>query len=127
MRPRPITKLLGVNSTERAVLAVAALAGQRADLVERARVEQRVDALAHRQLAPGVLALDLLRATHGVGQRLAPMQLVDVVLPGHASPMVTPRSLGAGRDPSISARLADTSAWVKRARKVGAGGSVGPF
>ncbi len=77
----PHYEVAGGERLELAVLAVAALAGQRADLVEGVRVEQRVDALAHRELAPRVLPLDLLRTAHGVSQGLTPVQLVDVVLP----------------------------------------------
>ena len=59
---------------------VGAVAGQHVELVERARVEQELDALAGEQLALGVLALDralrpgverLLLALGQLGQPLA--------------------------------------------------------
>ena len=68
---------------ERALLVVARLAGDRADLVERTRVEQAGDALAHRQLAAVVLTLDLVRPAHSAPEFLAFAQFVDFRLPGH--------------------------------------------
>jgi len=67
------------------VLAViGGLAGDGADLVEGALVDQPVDALAHGQPAAIVLALDLVRPAHLPRQRLAPTQFFQFRLPGHA-------------------------------------------
>ena len=62
----------------------------RADLVEAVRVEQRGDALAHRELAGIVLALDLVRPAHLARQRLAPAQFLDVAVPAHLSTSLDP-------------------------------------
>src|SRR5438132_3181873 len=51
---------------------------ERAHLVERARVEQRVDSLAHGEAARRVLTRHLLGPTHLVSHRLAPTQLLDL-------------------------------------------------
>ena len=66
-----------------AIGAVFGPAGDGADLVERIRIEQSLDTLAHRQLAAVALALDLVFAAHLAGQGLATAQLVDFRLPGH--------------------------------------------
>ena len=59
---------------------VGAVAGEQVELVERARVEQVLDALAGEHLALGVLALDGPRRP-GVERLLAPLaQVVDLVL-----------------------------------------------
>src|SRR5439155_5509415 len=55
--------------------------GQAAVLDEAARVEQRVDALAHRPLAGGALAADQLGAAHRVGPLAPAAQVLDQRLP----------------------------------------------
>ncbi len=62
---------------------VGRLAGDAADLVEGAGIEHLVDALAHREALVVVLALDLLRAAHLVGELLTRPKLVDFLLPAH--------------------------------------------
>ena len=68
---------------ERARLVVTRLAGDGADLVERARIEYAGDALAHRQLAAVMVALDLVRPAHSAPELLALAQFVYFRLPGH--------------------------------------------
>ena len=59
--------------------------GDRADLVEGARVDEMLDALAHRELAELVLTGDLVGTAHGLGHLGAATELVELGLPGHAS------------------------------------------
>ena len=80
---RPITALAGIRCDEILVLVVLGLAGHAADLAERARIDQAIDALAHRETAAVMLALHLVRAAHLPRHRLAPVQLVDLRLPRH--------------------------------------------
>lgn len=58
-------------------------AGQGADLVEGAGVEQKVDPLADGEPAGIAHALHALGAAHPPGQLLAPAQLGDLRLPRH--------------------------------------------
>jgi hypothetical protein len=62
---------------------VLRLARDRAELAERALVEQPVDALAHGEPAAIVLALHLVCAAHAPGHLLTPAQLIHFRLPGH--------------------------------------------
>ena len=59
---------------------VGAVAGEQVELVERAVVEQVLDALPGEQLALGVLALDGARRTGLVGLLPALLEVVDLVL-----------------------------------------------
>ena len=70
---------------QRSRLAVFGLAGDGADLVEAALVDQAVDAFAHREPAAVVLALHLVGAAHLAGHALARPQFVQLRLPGHKS------------------------------------------
>jgi len=75
---------VGRREIDQVVLAVIlGLAGDAADLAERALVDQPVDALAHREAATVVLALDLVGAAHALGHLLTAAQLVHFGLPGH--------------------------------------------
>ena len=65
---------------ELAVL-VLAVTGEPADLVEAARVGDRVDALADRELAELVLAADALLTAHLQGKPSPLVQLVELRLP----------------------------------------------
>ena len=76
-------------------------ARQAADFVERARIEQPVDALAHRQLAAVVLALDLVRPAHLLRERLAPAQLLDFLFPAHAQSLSAIRPASTAAAPQI--------------------------
>ena len=80
-----------------AIRAVLCNAREAADFVERARVEQPVDALAHRELAAVVLALDLVRPAHLLRERLAPAQFLDLFFPTHAQSLsaISPASTAA--------------------------------
>ncbi len=98
MRPRPKTKFAGWNDSISPLSAVLRAARKRADLVEAAGIEQRVDPLAHRELSAIVLALDLVRPAHLPGERLAAAQFLDVGFPAQLMP---PRSTGRTRDYSI--------------------------
>ena len=62
---------------------VFGLAGDGADLVEAAFVDQPVDALAHRQPAAVVLALDLVGPAHLARHAFARAQFVEFRLPAH--------------------------------------------
>jgi hypothetical protein len=64
---------------------VLGLAGNGADLVEAALVDQPVDALTHREPAAVVLPFDLVRPAHLARHAFARAQLVEFRLPGHAS------------------------------------------
>ena len=75
--------------------------GQRAHLVERPRVEQRVDALAHGEAARRVLTLHLLGPAHLARHRLAPVQLLDLGLPTLAHDM---NAIGTARPASLAQR-----------------------
>ena len=84
MRPWPTIVLAGRNSAQLAVLVVGPAAGERTGLVERARVEEALDALPDRQSSGRVLALDALLAAHPPRELLAAAQLLELGLPGHA-------------------------------------------
>jgi hypothetical protein len=68
---------------ELAVVVVGADSRDRADLVERAGVDDEVHPLADRELAELVLAGDLVGAAHLLRQFDAQLQLVDLGLPAH--------------------------------------------
>src|SRR5690606_33636394 len=72
-----------------ALSVVLGEAGYRADLVEAAGVDQGVDALAHGQLAVGVVPGDLLGAAHLPGEFLPTGVLVDLGLPAHRVSVVS--------------------------------------
>ena len=101
--------------------------------MERARVEQPLDALAHRPPARGVLARHPLLAAHLARERLAPAQLLELGLPAHAA--VASQGCGrtgrAGRrarppstcDRASRAELAEAVARGRAVRVAGAGHS----
>ncbi len=93
----------GSEGLEAAAGTVLRLAGDGADLVQAARVDQRVDALAHGEAAVVVLALDLLRPAHLARQGLAPAQLRDFRLPTPRRPLRT--VVHRPRPPSFRPRL----------------------
>ena len=73
---------------EIAVVVVRRAPGERADLVKRVRVEQRVDAFPNGQLSLGAVLGDLLVATHATSQLRTPRELLELRLPavvGHYS------------------------------------------
>src|SRR5262249_31126892 len=72
---------VGRRQVGQGTVLVDGLAGDGADLVERARVEEGVDALPNGELAAVVLAGDLLGAAHAPGQVLGPAQLGDLGCP----------------------------------------------
>ncbi len=75
---------VGRHQVDQVVAAViGGLAGDAADLAERTRIDQPVDALAHREAAAVMLTLHLVRAAHAPGQRLTAAQLVHLRLPSH--------------------------------------------
>ena len=76
-------------------LVVLGSSRERADFVEAAGVDQRVDALADGELASVVLTGDLLLATHRGRQLGAPPQLVELGIPGHLAIVRAPYSCGA--------------------------------
>ena len=76
----------GCDVDDLAVVVVGGAAGERADLVERAGIEERVDALAHGELALRVMLGDLLVAAHASRERVASRQLVELGFPiGHGT------------------------------------------
>ena len=85
VEPRPTEHEVGRRELDElaGVGVVGGPAGEGADLVEAARVAEGVDALAHGQLARGVLALDLVLPAHAPGERLAAAELLDLRLPRH--------------------------------------------
>ena len=80
---RPITQFDGTSSTSLPCSSYSARAGDRADLVEAAAIDQTVDALADGELAGIVLALDLVGAAEPPREFLALAQLVQFRLPSH--------------------------------------------
>jgi hypothetical protein len=56
---------------------------ERADLVEASGIDERVDALAHGELARLVLAGDFVAAAHRRGELGASPQLVELRIPRH--------------------------------------------
>ena len=83
IRARPITQFDGVSRVKRAVGIILGLAGNGADLMEAAAVDQGLDALAHREPPALVLALHLVGAAHLARHALARPQLVELCLPVH--------------------------------------------
>ena len=67
-----------------AVVAVCPAAGERPGLVEAPLIEEPLDPLPNRQAPGRVLALDPLLAAHPPRELLAPAQLLELGLPGHA-------------------------------------------
>src|SRR3989440_556570 len=65
------------------LVVVRRLPGDRASLVECPSVEEAIDALANRQPAAAMLALDPLVPAHPARELLAPAQLLELGLPGH--------------------------------------------
>jgi hypothetical protein len=88
-RPPPLDPALpdddvgGQEVGELTLVVVGPLAGQHAGLVEGARVEEAVDALANVQAPGRVLALDPLGAAHLPGELLAVAELGDLRVPTH--------------------------------------------
>jgi hypothetical protein len=70
-----------MNSDQVGAFVVLRPPGQGADLVERTRVEDGVDAFPHGELAGGSVALDLLGPPHLPGHLLAAAQLLDLRFP----------------------------------------------
>ena len=68
---------------QRAVVAVRRVTPEPAERAERPLVREPIDALANRQLAEAVLALDALRATQAVGELAPARQLVELGSPRH--------------------------------------------
>ena len=88
-----------------AVVVVRADPGNGADLVERAGVDETLDALANGQLAEFVLTSDLVGTAHRLRHLRATAQLVDLGLPGHAAnPASRPE-----RNASARSKIASTS------------------
>src|SRR6218665_124141 len=77
-------QIRGPQAGDLAVRVVLAAAGERADFLERARIGDGLDPFAHRQLAGVFVPLHFLGAAHLLRELLAPLQLVDFGLPGHA-------------------------------------------
>ena len=79
----PHDEVRGSDIDELAVVVVRGASGERADLVERARVEQGVDAFPDRELALGVMTLDLLRAAQALRELVPARQFLELRLPTH--------------------------------------------
>jgi hypothetical protein len=67
------------------LLVVTGFAGELADFLEGAGVEQPRDALAHRELALGVVALDRRGAAALLGECPPAMNFLDFRFPAHGS------------------------------------------
>ena len=86
LEPRGADHEVGRGEAGQLTVHIGRRPGQRADLVETARVGEPGDPLADGQPAGGVLARDLLRTAHRLRERAPPRQLVDLGLPAHDSP-----------------------------------------
>jgi hypothetical protein len=76
----------------------ARVVGEDADLLERTRIEEPVDALTRRELSPLVLPADALLPAHLSGEREASLDHLDFGLPAHDSGgaiAITPASASA--------------------------------
>ena len=62
---------------------VLRLSGERARFLERARVEQAVDALADRETSGRMLSLNVRRSAHLAREFLAAADLINFRLPAH--------------------------------------------
>ena len=98
------------------VVVVGRASGERAGLVEAARVEQPVDALAHGQATGGVLAGDALLAAHPPGQLLAPAKLLELGLPAHCRDLSARRAFAPKASRAARWRSRQTSARWRSAR-----------
>ena len=122
-RPRPI-RFDGVKSTSHAVLVVASAARQRADLDERARIDQVLDALAPaggRPLSRWRLSFSSPPIFFAGG--VAGGESVDFLLPGHPAPPRYSMTMLAALDEF--ARLPRTSRLTPR-RTFGSSISTSP-
>src|SRR5262249_20533932 len=74
-----------VRGTDRdqLVAVVCCGAGEGAGFVERAVIQQALDALTNSETAGLVLPFDVVGAAHGSRQLLAPLELLDLRVPGH--------------------------------------------
>src|SRR5450432_1957697 len=87
---------------EPALRVVLGLAGDSADLVEGARIEQTLDALAHRELAAVMLALDLVGPAHAApSPRVAAVRRSRVASSSVSLPLFTHAT---GFPPSLAIR-----------------------
>ena len=57
--------------------------GNRADFVEAATVDEPIDAFAHGEAPPVMLALHLVRPAHAPGELLAAAQFLHLRFPSH--------------------------------------------
>jgi hypothetical protein len=97
------------------VTVVARLAGDLAQLVKAAGVDEPVDPLADGQSAAVVLSLDARGAAELLGKRLAPPQLLHLGLPSHdfaGGPEMAPRP------PSARTRPGGAVARLEVARRI---------
>ena len=76
-----IDEVRGPEAGEAAFLVIRGGPGDRADLVERAGVDEPVHPFADRELALAVVARDLLRAAHLADEALPPTKLRELGLP----------------------------------------------
>ena len=76
-----VNEVGGPKPGEAALLVVRGNAGDRADLMERAGIEEPVHPFSHRELALAVMAGDLLRPTHLAHEALPPAELLKLRLP----------------------------------------------
>jgi hypothetical protein len=117
MRPWPTDRVGRHEARQLARVVVLALARDGAGLVEAAGVEEALDALAHGELAGGVLARDALGPAHPAGELLAASQLVELGLPRHrqgvcrTSPRCDHHPMAVGRSAvAVLAALSVTAA-----------------
>ncbi len=74
----------GSVALDLALLVVLDLAGQRADLSERAGIQQLIDAIAHWSSPRGNVAGDTFGTAHLLGQFAPTADLFEFRFPGHA-------------------------------------------
>ena len=85
-----VDEVRGPKAGEAAFLVVGGDPGDRADLVERAGVEEPVHPFADRELALAVMARDLLRAAHLADELLTPAKLLELGLPAPRHALAAP-------------------------------------
>ena len=83
IRAAPTTKLVGRKDCEATALVELGFAGGLTDFVPALRVDELFHALAHREPAARVLALDGLLAAELLRETAARLDLVGFVLPAH--------------------------------------------
>src|SRR5690606_18860186 len=75
----------GHEGLELALGIIGSRTGELPELAKGSRIEQLVDALAHRQPAIVAMALDLLRSAHLLGEAVASREFLELLFPGQVA------------------------------------------